>query len=133
MRIFTKNKKLHYGFFDIKLLKFIISGILNTLLRNLLLLILIDNISIGLATFISGFISVIISFKINSKVVFNAQGYISRFIFLIISIWTLEWITLRVLILSGVDKVIAVLSIIPFFAICSYLIQKYFIFKKRQK
>ena len=131
MRIFTKIKKLIYGLLNIKFLKFIISGILNTLLRNFLLLILIDKISIGLATFTTGIIYIMISFIINSKVVFNEKGYIRRFIFLIISILILEWAILKLLILTSINKIIAVFSITPFFAIGSYFIQKYFIFKKK--
>ena len=133
---YPKNKKellkskfiFHRSFF-----KFIVSGVITTISRNFLLIFLIEITNIAKATIISGLFATFCSYIINSRFVFKKRGYFVKFVILLISNWTLEWLFLKFLLEKiNLEKVYAVFLIIPIFATISFFIQKKFVFIKNK-
>ena len=118
-------------FFHKSFFKFIASGFITTISRNILLIFLIDITNIAKAIVISGLFAALSSYFLNSKFVFKKRGYFIKFLILLISNWTLEWLFLKFLLEKiNLEKVYAVFLIIPIFATISFFVQKKFVFIK---
>ena len=108
--------------------RFLIFGLFNVILTNLILQILLIFLQISIATFISQTVSMFFGFFLYGKYVFRNSSltinkllkYISSTLF----IWILNWSGIYLLFISGIKKNIAALFLIPFLAFISYLIQK---------
>ncbi len=117
-------------FINKKFIKFIISGLVNTIISNTFLFILLEFTNIGIATLLSDILNSLIGYFLSSYGVFKERGRVIKFINLIICSWLLEWYSLEFLINKGNTKFISIICIAPFFATFSFLVQKYYVFKK---
>ena len=115
-----------------ELKKFLLIGILNFLLTNIILQFLLLIINIILATFISQTFNFIFGFNLYGQKVFNMKTL--RFVFFVkylalsFFIWNINWILIMFLNSYGFSKNIASLFIIPVLVIISFLFQKFFVF-----
>ena len=116
--------------FNNNFFKFLLGGIFNTLTSSLVLILLLEITTIGAATLLSDIYYSFSAYLINSKNIFKKKGYLSRYILFVTLSWLLEWFLLKSLIQMNLGKIVSVLILVPFFALGSYLIQKYIIFKK---
>tara|TARA_A100001035_G_C27585678_1_gene409629 strand:- start:250 stop:633 length:384 start_codon:yes stop_codon:yes gene_type:complete len=126
-----KNTSISSLLINKKFIKFIISGLVNTIICNAFLFILLEFTSIGVATLLSDILNSLIAYFLSSYGVFKKKGRVIKFIILIIFSWLLEWYSLEFLINKGYTKFISIICIAPFFATFSFLIQKYYVFKKK--
>ena len=109
--------------------KFIFFGLLNTILSNLLLLLLLKLLPISISTFISQICHAISAYLFGMVKIFKKYGNPFRFALLVIFSWTFQWQIIKTLNDIGFDNFQSVMIVIPVLAIISYLIQKVFIFK----
>ena len=113
---------------------FIFWGILNLIFTNTLLQILLLFFEIKVSTLISQLFNIIFGYILYSKKVFNLDKYSFRkfFNYLLLAFlsWNFNWFFIFKLYDLGFSKNFAALFIAPILAINSYLIQKYFIFRK---
>ena len=117
--------------------KFLIAGIINVLITNLFLqLFLISNlINISLATLFSQLINMTFGYIIYSKFIFKINiiknsKFILKYATLMTSLWILNTFGIKLGILFGFSGNLSAFIIIPILAIISYLIQKFWVFKK---
>ena len=108
--------------------RFLIFGLFNVLITNIILQALLFYLKISLATLISQIVGMLIGFFIYGKFVFRNTSLsifkLIKYIFSTFLIWILNWSGIYFLSIYGVNKNFAALSLIPFLAIFSYLIQK---------
>ena len=107
-------------------------GVFNTVTSGLVLILLLEITTVGASTLISDIYYSLSAYIINSKNIFKEKGYLSRYILFVTLSWLLEWFLLKSMIEMNIDKIVAVVLLMPFFALGSYLIQKYIIFKKNK-
>ena len=116
---------------------FIFWGILNLIFTNALLQILLFFSEIIISTLISQFFNIMFGYIFYSKKVFkvNKYSFSKFFIYLLLSFlsWNLNWFFILKLYELGFSKNFGAIIIAPFLASNSYLIQKYFIFRKLKK
>lgn len=114
--------------------KFLFFGIINTVLTNLILQIGLLLCTTVLATFLSQMFNFLFGYYIYSTKVFKVNsfklGFFLRYLSLILLLWNFTWITIDYLNSYGISKNLAAILIIPPFALFSYCVQKYFVFKK---
>lgn len=125
MRLNNFSKEFFY--------RFIFFGIFNVLLSNLILQILLLNVSSIVATFFSQLINFCLGYYLYGTKVFRfkilrIKIFIKYFI-LIILLWNINWILIEIFYYFGISKNIIALVIVPFLALISYLSQKYLVFK----
>ena len=112
--------------------KFLITGILNLILTNIILqlLLLSSFLSIHLCTFISQLFNGFAGYTIYGKMVFNVKVFnkifFIKYILLMLSSWVFNNIGITSMPFS---RNISALTMVPILAGYSYLIQKYLIFK----
>lgn len=88
------------------------------------------NISnVGIATFLADILHAINAYFISSKSIFKKRGSKLKYLLLVIVSWLLEWYAINHLLKLDFGKVFTVVLIMPFFALGSYIIQKFFIFR----
>ena len=113
---------------------FIFLGILNLILTNTLLQILLLLSEIKISTLISQLFNIMFGYLLYSKKVFNESKYSFRkflnYLLLAFLSWNFNWFFIMKLYDLGLSKNLAAIIIAPILASNSYLIQKYFIFKK---
>ena len=113
--------------------RFIFFGIFNVVISNLILQILLFNISSVIATFFSGLVNFFIGYYLYGKKVFRIKKLkkenLTKYFFLVIILWNTNWIFIEIFHSVGISKNICALVIIPFLALLSYLSQKYIVFK----
>lgn len=128
MNIFLKfNFKI---IFKNSFFKFLLGGVFNTITSGLILIVLLEFTNIGLATLFSRIYYSLSAYLINSRNIFNKKGNKTKYILFVTFSWLLEWVLLKNLLEINFGKISSIILITPFFAIGSYLIQKYFVFKK---
>lgn len=113
---------------------FVIYGIINLFITNIILQISLLIIPTIYATFLSQLFNFSFGFYFYGKKVFRINSF-NRFHFIKymiqnILIWNLNWIFISYLNIFGFSKNIIALIIIPFLAILSYIFQRYFVFLK---
>ena len=132
-------KKYRLLFFKLKIFNqekkdFIIWGMYNLLFTNILLQILLIFYEIKISTLISQLFNIIFGYLIYSKKVFNIGKYSFKkfFFYLILAFlsWNFNWFFIAKLNDLDFSKNIAGIIVAPLLALNSYLIQKYFIFRK---
>ena len=108
--------------------RFLIFGILNTLITNIILQILLLHTKISLATLLTQIISMFIGFFLYGKFVFRNNSLsifkLCKYFYSTLFLWILNWSGINLLSKIGLGKNIAALLLIPFLAFFSYLIQK---------
>ena len=111
---------------------FLLIGIFNFLLTNIILQALLLIINTILATFISQTFNFIVGFNLYGQKVFNMKtlklSFFVKYLALSIFIWNINWILIFFLNSYGFSKNIASLFIIPLLVIISFLFQKFFVF-----
>ncbi len=111
---------------------FLLIGIFNFLLTNIILQALLLIINTILATFISQTFNFIVGFNLYGQKVFNMKtlkfSFFLKYLALSIFIWNINWILIFFLNSYGLSKNIASLFIIPLLVIISFLFQKFFVF-----
>ena len=113
---------------------FIIFGLINLILTNIILQGLLFLVPIIYATFVSQIFNFLFGFYLYGKKVFkvkylNKTQFIKYFL-LIIIVWNTNWLTIYYVSIFGYSKNIIALYLIPPLAFISYLSQKYIVFKK---
>jgi hypothetical protein len=124
-----RGKKL----LDQKIFKFLFLGIVNTFLTNLILQIGLFVFPTVLATLLSQMFNLLFGYHFYSTKVFKVGskklGFFVKYIFMILILWNLTWITIDYLYSYGISKNLTAILIIPPLALFSYCMQKYFVFK----
>ena len=108
--------------------RFLIFGLFNIILTNLILQILLLFLQISFATLISQTVGMMLGFFLYGKYVFRNSSLTIKKLFKYICstlfIWILNWTGIYLLFIGGIKKNIAALLLIPFLALISYSIQK---------
>ena len=111
---------------------FLLIGIFNFLLTNIILQALLLIINTILATFISQTFNFIVGFNLYGQKVFNMKtlkfSFFLKYLALSIFIWNINWILIFFLNSYGLSKNIASLFIMPLLVIISFLFQIFFVF-----
>ena len=124
-----RGKKL----LDQKIFKFLFLGIVNTFLTNLILQIGLFVFPTVLATLLSQMFNLLFGYHFYSTKVFKVGskklGFFVKYIFMILILWNLTWITIDYLYSYGISKNLTAILILQPLALFSYCMQKYFVFK----
>lgn len=112
-----------------KFYKFIVGGILNTILSSLFLLLLLEITNVGIATLITDLFHAFLAYFISSRSIFNKKGRSIKYIVFIILAWLLEWYLLESLINLNFSKLISIIILAPFLALISYFLQRFYVFR----
>ena len=112
---------------------FLLFGILNFLITNVILQILLLLIPTLFATIISQTVNVLIGYFLYGKKVFKFKELnkfvFKKYFFLASILWMLNFVLIQSFFYVGVNKNITAISIIPLLVIISYLSQRNFVFK----
>ena len=113
---------------------FLIIGLINVLITNIIIQILLVFFSVTLSTFVGQLFNFLFGFFLYGKKVFGLkilnQLHLYKYIFLNIFIWNLNWILISNLNYIGFSKNISALFILPPLALISYFCQKKIVFTK---
>ena len=111
---------------------FLLYGITNFLITNLVLHLLLLVIPIFLATIASQITNLIIGFYLYGKKVFKMNNLtykeLRKYILLASFIWILNYASIRFMYDIGINKNLAAIFTIPFLVLISYFFQKKYIF-----
>ncbi len=125
MRLINIFKEVKY--------RFIFFGIFNVFLSNIILQILLLNISSFKATFVSQMVNFFFGYYLYGKRVFRVNKLkikiFLKYFLLVMFLWNTNWKLIEYFHSFGISKNIASLVIVPFLALISYFTQKYIIFK----
>ena len=112
--------------------RFIFFGIFNVFLSNIILQILLLNISSFKATFVSQMVNFFFGYYLYGKRVFRVNKLkikiFLKYFLLVMFLWNTNWKLIEYFHSFGISKNIASLVIVPFLALISYFTQKYIIF-----
>ena len=113
---------------------FLVIGIVNMFLTNIILQILLFLVSTLLATIISQIFNFIIGYYFYGKKVFKINKldkfFFKKYLLLALTLWMLNFGLIQSFFYFGVNKNISALLLIPFLALFSYYCQNKFVFKK---
>lgn len=114
---------------------FLVAGVFNFFITNIILQILLLIIPTLLATVTSQLVNLFIGFYVYGKKVFKART-LDRFVFkkyllLSLILWLLNFGFIQGFFYFGINKNITAILIIPFLAAVSYFTQKSFVFSKK--
>ena len=119
---------------DKKKFLFIIFGSINVLLTNVIIQILLVFFKPIYSTLTGQIFNFFFGFYFYGKNVFKVKSlkksHLKKYIFLNIFIWNINWITISYLSVFGFSKNIIALFLVPPLALISYILQKYFVFRK---
>ena len=125
MRLINIFKEVKY--------RFIFFGIFNVFFSNLILQVLLLNISSFKATFVSQMVNFFLGYYLYGKRVFRVNKLkikiFLKYFLLVMFLWNTNWKLIEYFHSFGISKNIASLVIVPFLALISYFTQKYIIFK----
>ena len=128
-----KNKSRSYLINNKKVL-FLIYGLLNVFITNLLLQILLLFFPIFFATLISQIFNLNFGFYIYGlkvfKVKFFGKKIYLKYLFLHLFMWILNWFFINFIYSFNISKNLAALFVVPFLALISYVYQKNIVFIK---
>ena len=111
-------------------IKFLVLGSFITLLSNGSLLLMLYILPLGLSTFISRILHAYLGYLANKYSVFKSKGEPTTYILLVIVSWILQWFLIKILSDLGFSYLFAIMIVVPFLVIYSFLSQKYFVFRK---
>ena len=113
---------------------FLVIGIFNMFLTNIILQILLILGSTFQATVISQIFNFIIGYYLYGKKVFKVNKldkfFFKKYLLLALTLWMLNYGLIQSFFYFGVNKNITALLLIPFLALFSYYCQNRFVFKK---
>ena len=113
--------------------RFLLFGVVNVLLTNGALLVLLHLVTIGLATFLSQLLNVVLGYWLYGKQVFRVKRFAWRsagaYGGLAVTIWLLNWQGIRLLTGAGLARSWAALGMVPLLAALSYGVQKTLVFR----
>ena len=113
---------------------FIIYGLINLLLTNIILQVFLFIAPTIFATFVSQIFNFLFGFYLYGKKVFKVNNlnkkHLIKYFLLSIIVWNTNWLTIYYVSIFGYSKNIIALFLVPPLALISYLFQKYIIFKK---
>ena len=113
---------------------FLIFGLINVLLTNLIIQIFLVFFSIIFSTFVGQLFNFLFGFFLYGKKVFGLktlnQFHLYKYILLNIFIWNLNWILISNLNFIGFSKNVVALILLPPLALISYLFQRKIVFTK---
>ena len=112
---------------------FLIFGILNFLITNIVLQISLLLIPTFFSTVLSQTVNVLIGYFLYGKKVFKLKKLnkfvFKKYLFLASILWMLNFVLIQSFFYVGVNKNITAIFIIPFLVVISYLSQRNFVFK----
>ena len=113
---------------------FLVIGIFNMFLTNIILQILLFLGSTFQATVISQIFNFIIGYYLYGKKVFKVNKldkfFFKKYLLLALTLWMLNFGLIQTFFYLGLNKNITALLLIPFLALISYYCQNRFVFKK---
>lgn len=116
--------------------RFLSLGITNVIITNTFLQFFLSFsiMPTSIATLISQLINMFLGYILYSKFVFKnkkllIRNFIIKYIFLMTIIWLTNFYLINILVFFGLIRSFAALILIPFLAITSYIVQRYFVFK----
>jgi putative flippase GtrA len=113
--------------------RFLLFGVVNVLLTNGALLLLLPLVTIGLATFLSQLLNLVLGYWLYGKRVFRVERFALRsagaYGGLAASLWLLNWLGIRLLSGAGLPRGWAALALVPLLAALSYGVQKTLVFR----
>ena len=113
--------------------RFLLFGVVNVLLTNGALLLLLHLVTIGLATFLSQLLNLVLGYWLYGKQVFRVERFAWRsagtYGGLALTIWLLNWLGIRLLTGAGLARGWAALALVPLLAALSYGVQKTLVFR----
>ncbi len=116
---------------------FLFLGIINMIITNLFLQVFLrlNFIPTSIATLASQLINMFLGYIIYSKFVFKRNDLLIKkvlfkYLLLMIILWLTNFNFIYILGFFGFTRNISALILIPFLALISFIIQKYFVFKK---
>ena len=113
---------------------FLVIGIFNVFLTNIILQILLFLVSTFLATVISQIFNFLIGYYLYGKKVFKVNKldkfFFKKYLLLALTLWMLNFGLIQLFFYFGVNKNIIALILIPFLALISYYCQNRFVFQK---
>ena len=119
-----------FGFRSNKRL-FLVYGLINFFLTNLILQILLLFVPIFLSTIFSQFLNLVIGFYLYGKKVFKVEitfKTFQKYLKLALIIWIINYLSISLLFSFDIDKNLAALIILPFIVLISYNLQKKYVF-----
>ncbi len=112
--------------------RFLVFGIVNVLITNLVLQLALILMPTSLATLLSQSVNVSLGFVLYGRYVFRVQGFRKRsalrYLLLALALWWSNWVGISLISGLGVSRNLAGIAMISPLAIISYLIQKQRIF-----
>ena len=130
--IFKNKSKFHLK--TNKKVLFLIYGLVNVIITNLLLQIFLLFLPIFFATLISQIFNLNFGFYIYGlkvfKVKFLGKKIYLKYFFLHLLIWILNWFLINFIYSFNISKNLAALFVVPFLALISYVYQKNIVFIK---
>tara|TARA_B100000073_G_C23714439_1_gene565414 strand:- start:91 stop:468 length:378 start_codon:yes stop_codon:yes gene_type:complete len=115
---------------------FLIFGIINFLITNIILQLLLLFNSVWLSTFLSQMINFIIGYKLYGSYVFKVRYSRIDFIKYLVFAFFIFFINAKLIIILSesylFSKNLASIIVIPFLVILSFMIQKYIIFRSKK-
>ena len=128
-----KNKS-RFNLIDNKKVLFLIYGLINLLITNLILQISLLFLSTIFATFISQIFNLNFGFYLYGlkvfKVKFLGKKIYFKYLFFHFLLWILNWFLINYIYSYNVSKNLAALSVVPFLALISFVYQKNIVFIK---
>ena len=113
---------------------FLVLGIFNMLVTNIILQILLFMVPTSVATFISQIFNFLIGYYLYGKKVFKVKKldkfFLKKYLFLALILWILNFGFIESFFYFGVNKNLTALLLIPFLALFSYNCQNKIVFKK---
>ena len=130
--IFKNKSRFHLN--NNKKVLFLIYGLVNVIITNLLLQIFLLFLPIFFATLISQIFNLNFGFYIYGlkvfKVKFLGKKIYLKYLFLHFFIWILNWFLINYIYSFNISKNLAALFVVPFLALISYVYQKNIVFIK---
>ena len=114
---------------------FLVVGIFNTFITNIILQILLFLSSAFLATVISQIFNFVIGYYLYGKKVFKLNA-LSNLVFkkyslLALCLWILNFSLIKSLNFLGINKNLSAVYVIPLLVLISYFVQKKYVFRKK--
>ena len=113
---------------------FLVLGIFNMLVTNIILQILLVMVPTSVATIISQIFNFLIGYYLYGKKVFKVKKldkfFLKKYLFLALTLWILNFGFIESCFYFGVNKNLTALLLIPFLALFSYICQNKLVFKK---
>ena len=121
---------------DSKKKLFVIFGLINLFLTNIILQFLLLIVPTVLATFFSQLFNFLFGFYIYGKKVFEVKylnkKHFMKYFLLSILVWNINWLTINYVSMFIYSKNMIALFLVTPLALISYISQKYFVFRNKK-